>query len=277
MSRLDIFPDTLMMEISELKAPERGVYMQLLMICHAKGGDIKDDDSRIAQQLGMHTNAWTKHREKMDDFLVARDGRLTVLHLVEKSLKRGVVLKTRNGNTPPVTPLDTPLVTQGVTPLDTPLVRSEKPLEINSEISPFPIPSPIPIQTVDDDDYARAETFFEKLQKATGSTMPLNLAVTESWKAQGLTEEIILHTVQAVVAKKKISADPDPPNSMAYFKPAMAAALKAINEPLPEVKNVQKNSNGHAGNRPPSNAESADAALARFLANQGLAACAQSG
>lgn len=139
------------------------------------------------------------------------------------------------------------------------------------------IPDSLIPETVDDDDYAREETFFEKLQKATGSATPLNLAVTESWKAQGLTEEIILHTVQAVVAKKKLSADPDPPNSMNYFKPAMAVALKAINEPLPEVKNVQKNSNGHAGNRPPSNAESADAALARFLANQGLVACAQSG
>lgn len=121
-----------------------------------------------------------------------------------------------------------------------------------------------------DDDCASAPNFFEKLQTEINSPAALNMALVESWTAQGLSDDLIFHTVQVVMDKKRKSSDPSPPNSMKYFNLAMAVTLKALTEPLPEIKNVPINRQNNTGNRQPTKHERTQAALAKYLEEAGL-------
>jgi hypothetical protein len=166
--QLNIFSDTLLSEIAELEPDSKGTYLHFLMLCHSQGGSLKDEDGRIARMLGIHVNKWKKRRVELTAYIVPIDGRVTAIHLVNKSNKRGVTIKRKsdlgNPNTPPVTqgvtpivttldtPHNTPLDTGVDTPLVTPPVDLEKPLNINTPVSSLTYarsnPNPNPTSTI---------------------------------------------------------------------------------------------------------------------------------
>lgn len=130
---MQFYPDAYLADTMHLSLEEHGAYSRLLFFMWRAGGELPDDDTRLARMVGVSTTKWKKIRPGIDEFFIKNEGKITQKRLnidYEKALEKREKLSHngyKGGKAKSLKNNDTGLANATILPDDLPEQNDSKP------------------------------------------------------------------------------------------------------------------------------------------------------